>query len=210
MIAIIDYEAGNLTSVERAIRSLGRDCVVTADPDVIRSAERVIFPGVGQAGSAMESLARVGLADVIREVYQAGKPFFGICLGTQIILELSQEHDTPCLGLLEGKATLFPAGMVEEETGSALKIPHMGWNRIEIMKSHPVLEGIEAEDEFYFVHSYYPEPALNDHVLAQSTYGITFPVMLEHKNLVSAQFHPEKSGKAGLRILDNFCRWQPC
>ncbi|VFQ43630.1 imidazole glycerol phosphate synthase subunit HisH [Desulfoluna butyratoxydans] len=209
MIAIIDYEAGNLTSVERAIRSLGRDCVVTGDARTIREAERVIFPGVGQAGSAMASLKRTGLDTVIHEVYESGRPFMGICLGTQIILSHSREHDTPCLGLLNGEVEAFPAKMNDTD-GSRLKIPHMGWNRIRPVADHPILEGITAEDEFYFVHSYYPEPADRAHALAECTYGITFPVMLGHKNLVSSQFHPEKSGKAGLKILDNFCRWQPC
>ncbi len=209
MIAIIDYEAGNLTSVERAIRSLGRDCVVTSDAQTIRDAERVIFPGVGQAGSAMASLARTELSAVIHDVYASGRPFMGICLGTQIILSHSQEYDTPCLGLLEGEVKAFPLKMTDTD-GSLLKIPHMGWNRIHQVSDHPILEGITEEDEFYFVHSYYPAPVQREHVLAECTYGFTFPVMLGHKNLVSSQFHPEKSGKAGLKILDNFCRWQPC
>lgn len=209
MIAIIDYEAGNLTSVERAIRSLGRECVVTGDAQAIRQAERVIFPGVGQAGSAMASLKRSGLDAVIHEVYASGRPFMGICLGTQIILSHSHEYDTPCLGLLNGEVKAFPRTMSDTD-GSRLKIPHMGWNRIHPVAAHPVLDGITEEDEFYFVHSYYPEPETREHVLAECTYGFTFPVMLGHANLVSTQFHPEKSGKAGLTILENFCRWQPC
>ena len=209
MIAIIDYKAGNLTSVERAIRSLGRDCVVTSDAQTIREAERVIFPGVGQAGSAMASLEGSKLSSVIHDVYNSGRPFMGICLGTQIILAHSQEHDTPCLGLLEGEVAAFPVKMSDED-GSRLKIPHMGWNRIHAVVDHPVLQGISPKDEFYFVHSYYPAPAHKKHVVAECTYGFTFPVMLGHKNLVSTQFHPEKSGKAGLTILENFCRWEPC
>lgn len=209
MIAIIDYEAGNLTSVERAIRSLGRECVVTSDARTIRDAERVIFPGVGQAGSAMASLARSELSAVIHDVYASGRPFMGICLGTQIILSHSQEYDTPCLGLLEGKVKAFPPRMTDAD-GNRLKVPHMGWNRIHQVTDHPILAGVTEEDEFYFVHSYYPEPTNREHVVAECTYGLTFPVMLGHKNLISTQFHPEKSGKAGLTILDNFCRWQPC
>jgi len=209
MIAIIDYEAGNLTSVERAVRSLGRECVVTGDPRTLREAERVIFPGVGQAGSAMASLKRSGLDAVIHDIYASGRPFMGICLGTQIILSHSREYDTPCLGLLEGEVKGFPPKMTDTD-GSRLKIPHMGWNRIHQVAAHPILEGINEEDEFYFVHSYYPAPVAREQVLAECTYGFTFPVMMGHKNLVSTQFHPEKSGKAGLTILDNFCRWQPC
>lgn len=209
MIAIIDYEAGNLTSVERAVRSLGRACVVTSDARAIRDAERVIFPGVGQAGSAMASLKRSGLDAVIHDVYASGRPFMGICLGTQIILSHSHEYDTPCLGLIPGEVKMFPPGMTDTD-GSRLKIPHMGWNRIAKVADHPVLDGITGEDEFYFVHSYYPVPTDRSHVLAECTYGLAIPVMLGHKNLVSTQFHPEKSGKAGLTILDNFCRWQPC
>ena len=210
MIAIIDYEAGNLTSVERAIRSLGRECVVTDSPDVIRGADRVVFPGVGQAGSAMANLKRTGLDQVIQNAFHSGKPFLGICLGTQIILTHSQEYDTRCLGLLQGEVKLFPSGM-KDGTGTAVKIPHMGWNRIEIIKEHPVLDGLTPDDEYYFVHSYHPADARQDQVLATCSYGeVTFPVILGYRNLISAQFHPEKSGKAGLRLLDNFCRWQPC
>ncbi len=209
MIAIIDYDAGNLTSVERAIRSIGYEVTVTNDPDTILAAERVIFPGVGSAGSAMDSLTRFGLDGVIKKVLSNETPLMGICLGTQIILGHSEEHDTACLGLMEGDVELFEKTMTEPD-GTQLKIPHMGWNSIKADTSHPVLKDIKPEDEFYFVHSYYPAPANKEHSLGTTTYGITFTSIMGRNNLIATQFHPEKSGRAGLTILKNFCEWTPC
>lgn len=209
MIAIIDYDAGNLTSVSRAISYIGYESVVTSDKDSIMSADRVIFPGVGSAGSAMESLKRLGLDVVLNDVYQSGKPLLGICLGTQIILSHSEEHDTRCLGIVDGNVPLFNRDMKDED-GTSLKIPHMGWNRVSLTRDHPVLSGVGTEDEFYFVHSYFPSPAQQEYVLGTSFYGITFASIIGHNNLVATQFHPEKSGRAGLNILKNFCEWKPC
>ncbi len=209
MIAIIDYEAGNLTSVSRALSYLGYPNQVTGDKDIISRSERVIFPGVGSAGAAMESLKRLGLDTLIKDIRQSGKPVLGICLGTQIILGHSEEHDTACLNIIEGRVPMFDA-KDKDDDGSAIKIPHMGWNRVTVQKEHPVLAGLKEDDEFYFVHSYYPAPFSSGHVLGTTRYGREFASIIGFENLVATQFHPEKSGRAGLNILKNFCEWKPC
>ncbi len=204
MIAIIDYSAGNLGSVARAVAHLGFACAVTHDSDLIRRAERIIFPGVGAAGAAMESLRRTGVDRILGEQVAGGKPVLGICLGSQIILGHSDENDTVCLGLLAGRARAFPAGMRSPE-GAPLKIPHMGWNRIAPRRNHPLFAGIGPEDEFYFVHSFFPVPEHPEQVLAVTQHGVEFAAVIGHGNLVATQFHLEKSGRPGLRMLRNFC-----
>jgi glutamine amidotransferase len=208
MIAIIDYDAGNLTSVSRAVSYLGIESVITRDEAEIKAAERIIFPGVGAAGAAMESLQRSGLDVLIKEELANGKPILGICLGSQIILTHSEENDTPCLGVIDGTVRAF-APDSQSEDGQKLKIPHMGWNGINIEKSHALLSGVGADDEFYFVHSYYPEPQNSDYVIAATDYGISFASIVGFNNLFATQFHLEKSGRAGLKILANFCKWKP-
>jgi glutamine amidotransferase len=208
MIAIIDYKAGNLTSVARAVTHLGFACAVTHDIQAIRSAERIIFPGVGAAGAAMNSLKQLGLDQLILEQAAAGKPVLGICIGTQVIMQHSVENDTRCLGLVSGRVVAFPAGLADNN-GRPLKIPHMGWNRIRIRAAHPFLAGIRPEDEFYFVHSYYPIPDNPACVLATTDYGLSFTAVVGQRNLVATQFHLEKSGRPGLRMLSNFCTWKP-
>jgi glutamine amidotransferase len=208
MIAIIDYDAGNLTSVARAVSHLGISCAVTRTVDKIRSADRIIFPGVGAAGAAMKSLKRSGLDMLIKDELDRGKPILGICLGTQIILTHSEENDTPCLGILDGTVRAFtPDNPSKEE--QRLKIPHMGWNGIRIKNPHPLLADVGADDEFYFVHSYYPEPENLESVIAVTDYGLSFASILGFKNLFATQFHLEKSGPPGLKILENFCKWTP-
>jgi glutamine amidotransferase len=207
MIAIIDYDAGNLASVERAVRHLNINCKVTRSLNDLNKAKRIIFPGVGAAGSAMESLRQLGLDVAIRQAFEAGKPILGICLGAQIILEASQEDDVSCLGLIKGCSLAFPSNMKQD--GAKLKVPHMGWNNIAIKKSHPVLTGIRPEHQFYFVHSYYPAPKNPDDILAITRYGEDFASALAVNNLVVTQFHPEKSGQPGLNILKNFAAWKP-
>ena len=206
MIAIIDYKAGNLKSVERGLRKLGFVCQTTQRREEILNSERIIFPGVGAAGKAMADLGHLGLDKVLKEDFEARKPILGICLGAQIILDNSEENDARCLGLIPGGVKQFPRPLFSEEN-ERLKIPHMGWNGVHLRKRHPVLEGITTDDEFYFVHAYYPLPALDDYVIGTTVYGIEFPSVIGYKNLIATQFHPEKSGKAGLRILENFCTW---
>lgn len=209
MIAIVDYEAGNLASVARALQKIGRPGRVTGKPEEILAAERVIFPGVGAAGAAMAVLVKTGLAEAVRGVAARGTPLLGICLGTQIIMDFSHENQCPCLGIIRGEVRPFPVGRKHPD-GSSLKIPHMGWNTIRMTASHPVLAGIEPDDSFYFVHSYYPTPANAAHCLATTDYGLNFASMIGLDNVVATQFHPEKSGRPGLRLLDNFCGWKPC
>jgi len=206
MIAIIDYKAGNLTSVQRALHSLGLESVITGDSAQVLKAERIIFPGVGAAGKAMSDLKRLGLDRALIEAFHGGKPILGICLGTQIILTWSEENATACLGLIQGDVHRFPAGLVNGE-GRHLKVPHMGWNGVTLKAEHPLFEGVDPESEFYFVHAYYPVPDSPDTVLGETEYGFQFASVLSLKNLVAVQFHLEKSGRPGLKILSNFCRW---
>ena len=206
MIAIIDYKAGNLRSVERALKKLGFDCRITLDREEILASERVVFPGVGAAGKAMADLRHLGLDGVLKQVFENGKPFLGICIGAQIILDRSEEDRVHCLGLIPGEAKAFPVPLMSGDN-ERLKIPHMGWNGLRLIKRHPVLSGIRPEDEFYFVHSYYLMPVSDTHVIGTTDYGIRFPSIIGNKNLIAMQFHLEKSGAPGLKILKNFCDW---
>ena len=201
MIAIVDYEAGNLTSVKRALDYLGLESKISPHPNEILSAERIIFPGVGHAASAMKFLKARKLDNALHDAFTSGIPILGICLGTQIILSHSEEGDTKCLGIIDGDCPKFKL------ENRLLKIPHIGWNTVKQLKPHPVLKGISNNDEFYFVHSYYPQPSDTASILAVSDYEIEFPVIIGCKNLVATQFHPEKSGPVGLQILSNFSTW---
>lgn len=205
MIAIVDYGAGNLTSVARALEYIGKSCRVTDDPAILGEASHVIFPGVGAAGDAMQNLRARGLDRWINAWFESGKPLLGICLGTQVIFDYSEENETPCLGLIPGRVKRFPPDM--QTDGRALKIPHMGWNGVTFTRKHPVFKDIPGEAEFYFVHTYYPDPAAASHVIGETEYGITFCAAVAVRNLVAVQFHPEKSGAPGLKILENFCAW---
>lgn len=207
MIAIVDYKAGNLTSVQAALQTVGAEGIVTSDPAVILAADRVLFPGVGAAGKAMENLRAAGLVPALREVVARGTPFLGICLGYQILFEYSEENDTPCLGFFQGRVRRFPADLPGEED-RPLKIPHMGWNRVAFVGNHPLWAGVPAESEFYFVHSYYVEPAVPAEASAVASYGFGFAAGSVRGNLAGFQFHPEKSGRPGLQILRNFCSWK--
>ena len=209
MIAIIDYDAGNLTSVARALSHIGVQSVITNDKKEIERAERVIIPGVGAAGSAMISLTQLGLDGAIMDAFVTGKPILGICLGTQIIMGASEENDTNCLGIISGYVRMFPAD-IHSKNQSRLKIPHMGWNSVNISGKHPVLSDVRKDDEFYFVHGFYPDPDDSKHTLGTTEYGISFASIIGFKNILATQFHPEKSGKPGLTLLKNFCMWNPC
>jgi len=206
MIAIIDYRAGNLTSVKRALDFLGQDSVVTSDYSDVVEAERIIFPGVGAAGKAIADIKRHRLDQAISEAFYKNKPILGICLGTQIIMEMSEENDTRCMGLIKGEVHRFP-GYLTDSDGKMLKVPHMGWNRVRLKRRHPLFEGVDPDSEFYFVHSYYPVPSLHEGILGETYYGAWFASVLLSKNLAAVQFHPEKSGRSGLKILANFCKW---
>ena len=206
MIAIVDYKAGNLTSVKRALDHLGLDSCVTPDPAVVARAERIIFPGVGHAGSAMAVLRERGLDTALRSAFAAGTPILGTCVGAQIVLGHSEEGDTTCLGLVPGNCARF------RPSDPALKVPHMGWNNVHLAQEHPVLRGVEDGSEFYFVHSFYLRPDDPADVYATSEHGVTFPAIIGRRNLIATQFHSEKSGAAGLAILQAFADWDgaPC
>ena len=203
MIAIVDYKAGNLTSVRLALEAIQVQAEITSDPAVVAQAEKVIFPGVGAAGAAMEDVKRFGLDAALKDFYATGRPFLGICVGTQIMLDSSEENGgTPCLGVIPGTVKCF------RPTSHYDKIPQIGWNTVHLTRQHPVLEGIEDNSEFYFVHSYYPAPSHPEHRLGETEYAdATFAAILGRENVIATQFHPERSGRIGLKLLENFCQW---
>jgi glutamine amidotransferase len=203
MITIIDYNAGNPTSVKRALASVGVASVVSPVADEVRNAERIIFPGVGHARATMAVLIERGLDRALADAFARGTPILGICVGAQLSLSHSEEGDTPCLGLVEGKVRRFP------EPSRGLKVPHMGWNRIRVKRAHPLFESLPSDNEFYFVHSYYLAPADDERVLATTTHGIEFVSAFAIDNFAAVQFHPEKSGPLGLGILERFAHWSP-
>lgn len=203
MIAVIDYKAGNLRSVQRALEKIEVDCCITSDVEVIRNADRVIFPGVGAAGAAMKGLKNSPLGDVLKECIQNGKPVLGICLGTQIIMDSSEEDGgVDCLGIIKGATVRF------EFEDTRVTVPQMGWNQVDFSQDHPVFKGISPGTNFYFVHSYYPSPLDPNVVLSTTDYaGRVFTSSITMGNLVATQFHPEKSGRHGLELLKNFSEW---
>lgn len=198
MVAIIDYDAGNLRSVEKALEALGAETVVTRDPEVIAGSSRVILPGVGSFGDAMERLNQYGLPDVIRRTVSGNKPFLGICLGLQLLFEESGESPgVPGLGILKGKILKIPQT-------EGLKIPHMGWNSLNLKPDSRLFAGIRDQEYVYFVHSYYLKAQEESQVAATTWYGTEIHAAVEAGNVFACQFHPEKSGDTGLRILKNF------
>ncbi|MFN8585872.1 MAG: imidazole glycerol phosphate synthase subunit HisH [Dehalococcoidia bacterium] len=198
-VVIVDYGAGNLRSVARAVAHAGVDAVVTSDAQAVADARALIVPGVGAAADTMANLRAGGLVEPIREYIASGRPFLGVCMGMQALFEVSEEGGShECLGVLPGRIVRFPHG---------LTVPHMGWNNVRLRAPHPVFEGVEQDAFFYFVHSYHPRPADDAHVIAETEYGgVTFPAVVGRDNLVATQFHPEKSGADGLRLYANFLR----
>jgi glutamine amidotransferase len=193
---ILDYGAGNLRSVARAVEHAGFDCDISEDPRSLDDAAAVILPGVGAAADTMANLRQRGLADPIREYIASGRPFLGVCMGLQALMTYSEEggrHE--CLDVIPGQVVRFPQG---------LKVPQMGWNTIQVARRHPVLEGIGDGAYFYFVHGYYVQPADESVVAATAEYGVRFAAVVIKDNIVATQFHPEKSGPAGLRLYRNF------
>ena len=202
MITIIDYNAGNIRSVLRACAEVGAEARISNDPRVVEKADKIIFPGVGAAPSAMEYLTKTGLDVALKYSFKEGTPILGICIGAQIVLESSEEGNQKCLGLVAGKTVRFRLN------DKSLKIPHMGWNEVKVLKPHPLLDGIKRGDEFYFVHSFYPQPADPENIYAVADYGGDFCCALVYKNLFAVQFHAEKSGRLGLELLERFTRWE--
>ncbi|MBN2443535.1 MAG: imidazole glycerol phosphate synthase subunit HisH [Spirochaetales bacterium] len=197
MTGVVDYNAGNLKSVETALEFLKADFFVSANPEDFKRADNLIFPGVGEARASMNILNKSGLGEAIRLFCRSGKPVLGICLGCQIIFTHSEEGDTPCLDLIPGNVPRFPKK-------EGFKVPHMGWNQVSHLDRHPIFTGIPENSSFYFVHSYYPEPEKNEHIIGETEYCIRFCSAVQKENLVAVQFHPEKSGKTGLILLSNF------
>lgn len=196
-MTIVDYGAGNLNSVQKAFQALGVETAITADPKVVARASALILPGVGAFGAAVKSLREGGLAEVLGEKISGNTPFLGICLGLQLLFDCSEEGPAQGLGLLGGQVKRFPSSL-------ALKVPHMGWNQVHRNGESRLLAGTEEGEYYYFVHSYYLEADNREHVVGQCEYGMPFDAVVERGNLFATQFHPEKSGRAGLQVLKNF------
>ena len=209
-VAVIDYGGSNLRSVAKALETVGdgeHDVVVTADASIIRSAERVVFPGQGAVGDCMRALAACELTDVVRECIQS-RPFLGICLGLQSLMSFSEEDGgTDCLDILPGQVTRFEHDPPPAADGTPQKVPHMGWNTVRWSRPHPLVDETRDDERFYFVHSYYVEPEDADIVLGTTAYITEFTSAVAHGSAVATQFHPEKSAAAGLALLQRFLAW---
>lgn len=195
MIAVVDYGAGNLRSVVKALERLGAPVRVTSDPGSLAAADALLLPGVGAAGEAMARLDTLGLREPLVAALREGKPFFGVCLGLQLLFERSEESVGSCLGLMPGVVRRLPP---------SLKVPHMGWNQVQQRMAHPLFAGVPDGSYFYFVHSYFADPADRSPVVGETDYGLLFASVLARSNVVATQFHPEKSGVLGLRIYANW------
>jgi len=194
-LVVIDYESGNLRSVAKALESIGVSPIVTGDASQIASADAVVLPGVGSGPAAMDALRQRNLVEPIRECVASGRPFLGVCLGLQLLLDRTEEGGADCLGSVAGRVRRLPDG---------LKVPHMGWNSVRFKREHPVFKGIPQDSHFYFVHSYYAAPDDETWVAGTTDYGVSFCSIYAKDNVVATQFHPEKSGRMGLRIYQNF------
>ena len=204
MIGIIDYNAGNITSVERALKALNIEYILSKNPEELKDCSKLIFPGDGDAAYAMKELDKSGFTTFIKNWIKDGKPILGICLGSQIIFDWSEEGDTNCLGFVKGKIQHFYT--IESSLKNKLKVPHMGWNNLERSNGEcPILKDVPLNADFYFVHSYVICPDDGTVVKASADYGIKVPAVIQSGNIFACQFHPEKSGVPGLKILENFC-----
>ena len=209
-VAVIDYGMGNLHSVAKAIEHVAPQLkvVVTSDASTVARAARVVFPGQGAMPDCVREMDARGLREAVLAAARA-KPFLGICIGLQMLFDRSEEGDTPGLGLLRGQVRRFPAAKMVDAQGARLKVPHMGWNEVRQIVAHPLWQGIPQDSRFYFVHSYYPEPAAREFAAGETTYGVPFTCAAARGNIFAVQFHPEKSDQAGLKLLTNFATWQP-
>jgi glutamine amidotransferase len=207
-VAVVDYGMGNLRSVSKALERVAPNLkvVVTSHPDQVRSARRVVFPGQGAMPDCMRELDARGLRPAVLEAAR-GKPFLGICIGLQMLFDVSEEGNVPGLGLLGGRVERFPSQSMVGADGSRLKVPHMGWNEVQQTLEHPLWRGIPQGSRFYFVHSYYPVPWDHSLIAGYSVYRFPFTCAVAKGNLFAVQFHPEKSQDAGLRLLHNFVEW---
>ena len=211
-VAVVDYGMGNLRSVSQAVRAAAQDSgwqvIVTSEPDQVRAAQRVVLPGQGAMPDCMAELRGSGLLESVLEA-AASKPLFGVCVGMQMLLEHSEEGDTPGLGLFPGRVRKFDlAGRVQPD-GSRFKVPQMGWNQVFITQAHPVWNGIADQSWFYFLHSYYAAPRHTQHSVAEADYGGRYAAAIARDNIFATQFHPEKSADTGLALYRNFLHWKP-
>lgn len=207
MIGIVDYNAGNIKSVERALSFLKAPFILSKSPKDLENCDKLIFPGVGEAKYAMEQLKLTGFAPFLRDWTQEGKPLLGICLGSQIIFEHSEEGDVDCLGLLPGTIRHFSSIWLDDGMSQKLKVPHMGWNNLSYINgSSPLFNGVDPQSDFYFVHSYVIQPSDPSIVKAYADYGCRVPACIAKGSISAFQFHPEKSGAAGLKILENYVK----
>ena len=204
-VGVVDYDAGNLRSVETVLEYLDTKYVVSSDPDILNKTDKVIFPGVGDAGAAMKVLKRKGLADFLKGWTRRGRMIFGICIGCQLLFEHSDERNTDCLGILPGKVTMFPSGR-KDPAGNICKVPHMGWNQVSHGGNTRLFKGIPDKASFYFVHSYYPDPANEEDIVGTTEYMFSFASAVIRDNVWATQFHPEKSGEYGLRMIENYIK----
>lgn len=204
MIGIVDYNAGNIKSVERALQFIGSDYVISKNPSDLEKCSKIIFPGVGEAKYAMEQLRKTGFDSFLKDSAAALKPILGICLGSQIIFEYSEEGDVECLGLLKGKIRHFENVLPKNH---GLKIPHMGWNNVYYTDNKcELFQDVPENSDFYFVHSYLIQPDDKSIVCGYADYGVPVPAGIKSGNICAFQFHPEKSGKVGLKILENYVK----
>jgi len=210
-VAVIDYGMGNLHSVAKAIERVASRAkvAVTSDPRAVAGASRVVFPGQGAMPDCMREMDARGLRGAVLDAARS-KPFLGICIGLQMLFDRSEEGDTPGLGFLPGQVKRFPAAKMTGARGARLKVPHMGWSQVRQTAAHPLWRDIPQDGRFYFVHSYYPEPAETALTAGECDYGVRFACAASRDNVFAVQFHPEKSDVAGLRLLANFIEWQPC
>ncbi|MDX1804260.1 MAG: imidazole glycerol phosphate synthase subunit HisH [Alcanivorax sp.] len=210
VVAVIDYGMGNLHSASKALEKVAGDqtIIITGDPDQVRAADRVVFPGVGAIRDCIAVLKDTGLDRAILDVVASGKPLLGICVGMQALMARSEENNgVDCLGVFDGQVTFF--GQPVSETGARLKVPHMGWNQVQQMQAHPMWAGIADQTRFYFVHSYCVTGLPDAQVAGRCHYGLAFAAAAVKDNVFAVQFHPEKSADAGLTLLENFLRWRP-
>jgi imidazole glycerol-phosphate synthase subunit HisH len=212
-VLVLDYGMGSLKSVAQAViaaaQGSGVDVVVGCDPAQVQAADRVVLPGQGAMRDCMAHFAESGARDATLAHVAAGKPLMGVCVGMQMLLQHSEEQDTPGLGLFHGEVKRFDLAGQLQADGSRYKVPQMGWNRVDIARPHPMWEGVPDHSHFYFVHSYYAEPLQPDEVAATTTYGAPFACAIARDNIFATQFHPEKSAAAGLRLYRNFLTWIP-
>jgi imidazole glycerol-phosphate synthase subunit HisH len=198
-VAVVDYDAGNTLSVTRALEKVSSKVDLTPDPERVLAADAVVLPGVGAFGDCIHKLRDRGMDVACREAFRLGKPFLGVCVALQVVFEASEESPgVEGLGLMPGRVVRFE--------GDGLKVPHIGWNELSVVRDHPVLDGLDGE-AFYFVHSYYPEPEETEDLIGETDYGTRFCSAAGRENLVAVQFHPEKSSRAGLKLYENFLRW---